>query len=83
MLKRIARILLSEFAERLAEKGVQIEITDALVDFLAEKGYDPKFGARPMRRVLQDTIEHSVARKMIAGEIVPGASIQLNTEDFE
>ena len=76
-LRGIARILLKGLARELIEKGVTLEITDEIVRFLAEKGFDPKFGARPMRRALQEHIEEPIARKLIAGELRPGATLLL------
>jgi ATP-dependent Clp protease ATP-binding subunit ClpC len=76
-LHSIARIMLGELAERLRTKGVTLEIDDALVDFLAKVGYDPQFGARPMRRALQDTIEQAVAERMVSGNIAAGSKLRL------
>ncbi|MDP3734950.1 MAG: AAA family ATPase [bacterium] len=79
-LRGIARILLAGLARELTEKGVTLEITEEIVAFLAEKGFDPKFGARPMRRALQEHIEEPIARKLIAGELRPGTTLLLTPE---
>jgi ATP-dependent Clp protease ATP-binding subunit ClpC len=79
-LRGIARILLAGLTRELAEKGVTIEITDEIVSFLAEKGFDPKFGARPMRRALQEHIEEPLARRLISGTLKPGTTLVLTRE---
>jgi ATP-dependent Clp protease ATP-binding subunit ClpB len=58
-------------------------VTEALLDALMREGYDPEFGARPMRRAIQDLIEERVARKIIEGALVPGSTIELTREDLE
>ncbi len=77
-IRRIAVMMLRQLNRRLDEEhGVVLKITDALVDFLVEKGYDPQFGARPMNRTIQDYVEYAVAQKIIKGEAQPGQSIVL------
>ena len=67
---KIARILIEKVAKRLAEKGIEFSVADEAVAELAEMGFDPKFGARPLRRVIQDRIDDALAKKLLQGELV-------------
>ena len=66
-LQTIARKILSGLSERLKEKGVELSIDNSLIDYLVKKGSDPKFGARPLERVIKEEIEEAVAKKIIHG----------------
>ena len=59
---------MKEIAERLGEHGVTIELTDSARTWLAEEGYDPAFGARPLRRTLQKQVESPLSVKLLRGE---------------
>lgn len=82
-LHSIARLMLTKLKERLYDQGIDFEITDDLVEFVVEKGYDPKFGARPMNRVIQDKIEQAIAVKKLEGGISRGSKVSLRREDVE
>lgn len=82
-LKKIADILLKRLEWRLKEKGMTLEINETLIDFLVRKGTDPKFGARPLGRAMQDTIEKIIADKIISGEWKPGSRVSFSKADFE
>lgn len=71
-LKQIVRIQLANFAERLEEVGVNFEISDEAAAYLAEVGFDPVYGARPLKRAIVKEIETPVSRKLVAGEIKTG-----------
>ena len=79
---QIAGLMLKDLYERMKGQGYEINVNRELMDILVQKGYDPKFGARPMKRVLQDVIEEKIARKIIAGEVVKGGVINLTKDDF-
>jgi ATP-dependent Clp protease ATP-binding subunit ClpC len=81
-LEKIARLQLEKLKTRLAERGLNLAITDDLVSYLMHYGMDPKFGARPMNRAIQDKIEQIIAEKMIRGDISPGAEIALTSADL-
>jgi ATP-dependent Clp protease ATP-binding subunit ClpB len=68
-LRRIVDIQIARLSARLAERKIEIELTDAARDYLAERGYDPVFGARPLRRVIQRELETPLSRKLLAGEV--------------
>lgn len=66
-LEKIIHILLKELNERLVEKGFQLETTQELIDWLVEEGYDPMYGARPMRRCVQKKIEDPLSEDILKG----------------
>ena len=76
-LKSIARLLIQKLGTRLKEQGIRLNVTDDLVAFVAKGGFDQKFGARPMNRVLQDHVEKLLAEKLIRGEIQKGATVEV------
>jgi len=67
-IRKIVDLMLVIVAQQLAEKGIKLEVTDAAKDFLGEKGYDEIFGARPLRRVIQDMIEDRLSESLLRGE---------------
>lgn len=77
-IKNIVRLQLEKVAQLLAEKGVSITFSDALVDDLAKRGYQPEFGARELRRLIKTDIENLLARKLLAGELKEGARVTVN-----
>ncbi len=80
--EKIARIMLQELSERIKKKGYELVVDDVLVHMLVREGYDPEFGARPMRRVMQDKIEEKIATKIIEGGLKTGDKIWFYEEDF-
>lgn len=78
----VASLMLGGLYKRVKEQGFDVAVSRDLLDILVEKGYDPKFGARPMQRVLQDVIEEKIAQKIIAGTVVKGDTIKLTRSDF-
>ena len=69
--------------EKLVEKEIKLEVTDAAKDFLGEKGYDEVFGARPLRRVIQDMIEDKLSDSLLRGEFQPGDTAVVDLEGEE
>ncbi|MDY5953866.1 MAG: ATP-dependent chaperone ClpB [Kiritimatiellia bacterium] len=76
-IRSIVEIQLKGLRERLARQECRLELDTAALDRIAEKGYDPVYGARPVRRVIQRDLENPIALKLIAGEILPGATIRV------
>jgi ATP-dependent Clp protease ATP-binding subunit ClpC len=70
--KQIVGLQMKEIAARLSEHGVTIELTDAACDWLSREGYDPQFGARPLRRTLQKHVESPLSVKLLRGEFQSG-----------
>ena len=73
--QRIVDLQMMEVAGRLAEHGLKIELTAAARGWLAEKGYDPQFGARPIRRTLERFVENPLSRRLLAGDFADGDTV--------
>jgi ATP-dependent Clp protease ATP-binding subunit ClpC len=67
-IRSIVDLMLAQVSQQLAEKEIRLEVTDAAKDFLGEKGYDEVFGARPLRRVIQDMVEDKLSESVLRGE---------------
>ena len=80
---QIVDLQMREIAERLGEHGVHIELTEAARLWLAEQGYDPAFGARPLRRTLQKQVESPLSVKLLRGEFREGESIIVDYNEDE
>ncbi len=74
-LRHIVDIQLERFASRLSRRELTLEVTDRAKDFLAEVGWDPQYGARPLKRAIQKNLEDTLARKVLAGEFPPGTRV--------
>ena len=75
-LAAIVDINLARINRRLADRRISVEVSDAGRQWLAKRGYDPVYGARPLRRLLQNTVEDQLARKVLGGEITDGQTVQ-------
>ena len=76
-IRAIVRLQLKDFRKRLAEQEIGFEIDDAGIDVLAKDGYDPAYGARPVKRAIQRGLETPVARALVAGKYPPGSTIKV------
>ena len=77
-IRQIVDLMLGQVAKSLGEKNMKLEITDATKDFLCEKGYDPTFGARPLRRVIQSEVEDKLSEALLRGEFHPGDILKVD-----
>ncbi|HVM95066.1 MAG TPA: ATP-dependent chaperone ClpB, partial [Candidatus Acidoferrales bacterium] len=77
-LKSIVNIQLGRLRARLAERKIEIELSDAALEHFANTGYDPVYGARPLKRLLQKEIETTLGRKLIAGEVRDGSKVRVD-----
>lgn len=82
-LGEVARLLLEELKGRLAEKDIGLEISDELIARVVEIGFDPTFGARPMRRAIADRVESYLAKKMLSGELKRGDTARFSEEEVK
>ena len=80
-LLQIIDLMIKEVADRLAKKGLIIDVTDEAKDFLLKQGYDPKFGARPLRRAIQRYLEDRLADILLEGKIKPDSVIKVDARD--
>jgi ATP-dependent Clp protease ATP-binding subunit ClpA len=63
---------------RLAESDIDLDLTDAALTHVAREGYDPVYGARPLRRAIQRSVENPLARRILGGEIVSGSTVTID-----
>lgn len=82
-IRAIVNIQLEEVNERLVDNEIRITATDAAKDWIAEEGYDPEYGARPLRRVIQMEIEDRLSDEVLAGKITDGATVSVDYVDDE
>ena len=80
-IRKIVSLQLKDFAKRLAEQELMFEIDEKGLDQLAKDGYDPAYGARPVKRAIQREVETPVARAIIAGKYPPGATVKVTAVD--
>jgi ATP-dependent Clp protease ATP-binding subunit ClpB len=73
----IVRLQLADLRGRLAEQELSLELTDSAIEWLAEKGFDPVYGARPVKRAIQRELETPIARMIVSGAVLPGATLHV------
>jgi ATP-dependent Clp protease ATP-binding subunit ClpC len=78
---QIVTMMLHEVVSSLIEKGIDLEVTDEAKDWLCDKGFDPLFGARPLRRVIQDNVEDKLSDAILAGDLGPADTAVVEVED--
>jgi ATP-dependent Clp protease ATP-binding subunit ClpB len=76
-IKQIARIQMRGLEKRLGERGLKLEVTDSAFEQLANVGFDPVYGARPLKRAIQAQLENPLAQKILSGEFTSGDTIQV------
>jgi ATP-dependent Clp protease ATP-binding subunit ClpB len=74
-IRKIVDIQLGRVSERLARRDLSMQVTDSAKDFLAQAGWDPQYGARPLKRAIQRSIEDAIARKVLAGQLPAGTTL--------
>jgi len=79
-IEQIARLLLADLAHRLAGQDLLLEVAPEALVFLAREGFDPVYGARPLKRFIQQELETPIARLLIAGEVLPHHTIEVQVE---
>ncbi|HIM90192.1 MAG TPA: ATP-dependent Clp protease ATP-binding subunit [Dehalococcoidia bacterium] len=77
----IVGLMLNEVVSSLIEKGIDLEVSDEAKDWLCDKGFDPVFGARPLRRVIQDNLEDKLSDAILAGELGPADTAVVEVEE--
>jgi ATP-dependent Clp protease ATP-binding subunit ClpB len=82
-IKGIARIQLLRLEERLAKLDLKIEISESALDMLCEAGFDPVFGARPLKRAIQQSVENPLSKELLAGKFLPGSTIEVDARNGE
>ena len=82
-IRSIASIQLSQLRKRLAERELELDITDAVLDKIGEAGFDPVYGARPLKRTVQQMIENPLAQLILQGKFLPNSRIKIELVDGE
>ncbi len=82
-LREIVGLLLDAVGRRLAESRITLEVTDAARTFIAREGYDPIYGARPLRRAIQRLVENPLAKRILAGDFPPGSAVRVDVTGDE
>jgi len=80
---QVANLMIKEVNKNLKDKKISIEIAADALQKLVQMGYDPQFGARPMRRVIQEKVENLLAKKMLSGELQQNQTLTINLADIE
>ena len=82
-IREIVDLQMRDIQDRLSEHGITIELTEEARDWLADEGYDPKFGARPLRRTLQREVETPMSKKLLQGELEAGDTVMVDADPEE
>lgn len=78
MIRKITDLRLAELAQRLAARSIALEVHEAAKDYIAKEGFDRQFGARPLKRAIQNLLENPIAKKLLAGEILEGDTVTVS-----
>lgn len=82
-LRQVVDLILKGVNKNLALQKVSVEVSDDAKIMLVDEGYDPRLGARPLRRVVQRTVENIVAKQMLGGDVAPGSTITISADDLD
>ncbi|EKD54735.1 MAG: hypothetical protein ACD_60C00049G0001, partial [uncultured bacterium] len=80
-IKKIASIELNHLRERLKERGLNLDVQEEVMDYLTVTGYDPVYGARPLKRAIQQYVENPLAQEILGGHYLPGETIKVGMKD--
>ena len=80
---QIVELQVAKLVERVREKGIEVELTDGARTLLANLGYDPTYGARPLKRVIQKRLVDKLALKLLEGEFQPGDRVAVDAAEGE
>ena len=79
-IRQIVRLLAAHLAARLADRGITLNLTDAAADAIADAGFDPVYGARPLKRAITARLENPLARMLVEGSVLPGETVTADTD---
>jgi ATP-dependent Clp protease ATP-binding subunit ClpB len=79
----IVELQLARLRTRLADRGIALELTDAAKEALADAGWDPTYGARPLKRAIQRLVENPLALRLLEGDFADGDSVRVDARDGE
>jgi ATP-dependent Clp protease ATP-binding subunit ClpC len=81
-LAQVVRLMVADINQTLANQNISVELTPAAIAQVVATGYDPRLGARPMRRALQRAVEDGIAGRILRGETHPGDHVVLDVQDL-
>ena len=76
----IARIILKDLEKRLADRELKLTVSDRAIEYIAHEGYDPKYGARPLKRYIQKEVETEVAKLILSDTLEAGDTVAIDVE---
>ncbi len=79
----IIDLQMGKLNQRLEDKQIRIELTETAKDYIVDQAYDPQFGARPLRRYVQHTVETMLSKKLLRGDVTPGQTVTVDAQDGE
>ena len=82
-IRSIARRMLDTIGSRMAAQGITLQADDDAVAALAKDGFDPRYGARPLRRYVQHTVETMLSKRLLRGDVTPGQTVTVDAENGE
>lgn len=82
-LLQVVDLMIAGVNKTLSLQKISVKVADAAKEYLVEKGYDPRLGARPMRRVVQRAVENTVAKQMLGGDVAPGSVIEISLDQVQ
>ncbi|HDV7283330.1 TPA: ATP-dependent chaperone ClpB [Mannheimia haemolytica] len=80
-IRSIAKIQLQRLIQRLAERGYEVTVTDAALDHIGNAGFDPLFGARPLKRAIQQELENPLAQQILSGKLLPNKAVKVDYQN--
>jgi ATP-dependent Clp protease ATP-binding subunit ClpC len=80
-LRQITELMLQETRHRLTNQGISLEISPEAVDWLADRGFQPEFGARPLRRTIQRELDNRLSKLLLSSDLKPGQTVKVDVAD--
>jgi ATP-dependent Clp protease ATP-binding subunit ClpB len=80
---RIVEVQVDRLRKQLEQNNLHLDITEAAINAIAARGYDPTYGARPLKRVIQQELQNPLATELLRGEFPPGSTIRVDAQDGE
>ena len=71
-------LLLKKVDKKLSERNIKLYVTQNMMEYILEKGYDPEFGARPLRRVIEQSVEDAIAESLLSGQVKDGDKVEVD-----
>ena len=78
--RRIVEIQLAQLRARLSERDIDLELSEEALDYLAQQGYDPAYGARPLKRLIQKELQDRIALSLLRGDVSDGDTVRVEAE---